>query len=114
MRHTTYLNAILTVNALLLAGLLWTRVADTPVLSQNAAAAPEQSPAGSTDNFTNSNTRQQQMLEATNQMRQQTVDAMHRIENKMEATTRLLQSGQLKVQVTNLKDIQVSESHRQE
>ena len=38
MRQGTYLNVILTVNAVLLAGLVWTQVADTPLLAETASA----------------------------------------------------------------------------
>ena len=38
MRQGSYLNVILTVNAVLLAGVLWTHVAGTPVLNSTANA----------------------------------------------------------------------------
>ena len=38
MRQGTYLNVILTVNAVLLAGVLWTALAGHPVLDRSASA----------------------------------------------------------------------------
>lgn len=115
MRQTTYQNAILTVIALLLAGLLWVRLADRPALVESvAAAAPDSSDlsGSNSESFVNSGMRQQQILEATNQMKQQTVEALQRIENKLEATNRLLQNGQFKVQVSNLNEIQIQAANQ--
>ena len=42
MRQSRYLNVILTVNAVLLAGLLWTQVVDRPMLAETGDRAVAQ------------------------------------------------------------------------
>ena len=87
MRRTSYLNVILTVNALLLAALLWTQVADRPVLAKPAIAEPPSMPNAA-------------------EQRQKIINALQDLEQSVSESTRLLESGKLEVQVTNLHEIQ--------
>lgn len=90
MRQRTYLNAILTVNAVLLAAILGALLSDGNPLGPRSATA-----AG--DGFPNAASQRQQIVQAINDMKK-----------SVEATTRKLESGKLKVEVTNLDEIQVN------
>ena len=98
MTQIKYLNVILTVNAMLLAALLWSQLSEQPVLSLPAMA---QSAAGGVNaddpGIPNAGTQ-----------RQKIVEAIQRLEGKVEATNRLLSGGRLKVQVANLAELQGS------
>jgi len=87
MRQSKYLNVILTVNAVLLGGVLWTHIAGTPVLSSQATA---QSP-GSGSGIPN----------AADQ-RQRQIEAIHDLKTSVDATNKLLSSGKIKVEVGNI------------
>jgi hypothetical protein len=87
MRQGSYLNVILTVNAVLLAGVLWTHVAGTPVLNSTANA---QSPVGGTG-----------IPNAADQ-RQKQIEAIRELKVSVDATNKLLTSGKLKVEVSNI------------
>ncbi len=89
MRQGKYLNGILTVIAVLLAVLLWTQVASRPVFSTPAVA--DGPPTG----FPNAAAQRQRMIEALQQMRKST-----------EASNKLLTSGKLRVEVTNIRDFE--------
>ena len=86
MRQSKYLNVILTVNAVLLAGLLWTQVVGRTWLSSEAHA---QSSQGS--GFVNAAEQRQRMIEALND-----------IKGSVEATRKVVESGKMKVEVTNI------------
>jgi hypothetical protein len=92
MRQGTYLNVILTVNAALLTGVLWTQVAERPALS--SAALAQSAPRA--DGIPNAAAQRQKMIEA-----------LRDLKASMDANTRLLESGKLKVEVTNLSDIKI-------
>ena len=97
MRQAKYLNGILTVNAVLLAGLLWTQVADGPILSQTAeASAP---PKRNVPTFPNASDQ-----------RMEIVRSVRSLEKKVVELNSMLKAGKMKVEVTNLKDIEVSVS----
>lgn len=85
MRHMKYLNVILTVNAVLLAGLLWTQVmGGLPMASQaHAQSAPS--------TFVNAAEQRQRMIEA-----------LHEIKGSVDATRKVVESGKMKVEVTNI------------
>jgi hypothetical protein len=87
MRQGTYLNVILTVNAVLLAGVVWAHVAGTPVLSSTAIA---QSAGGGTG-----------IPNAADQ-RQKQIEAIRDLKASVDATNKLLTSGKLKVEVSNI------------
>ena len=101
MRQSTYLNVILTVNAGLLAAMVWAQLADRPVLAQDVSAQsasgrmppPAAGPAG----VTTSADRQQRMIEL-----------IRELNLTVEALTSKLESGKLKVEVTNLKSSDVA------
>jgi hypothetical protein len=86
MRQGSYLNVILTVNAVLLAGVLWTQIAGTPVLNSTANA---QSAGG------------MGIPNAADQ-RQRQIEAIRDLKTSVDATNKLLTSGKLKVEVSNI------------
>lgn len=88
MRSRTYLNAILTINAFLLAALIWVQVA-TREPATPAAHAQQQG-------FVNAAAQRKMMINAIEAMQQ-----------SVEASNRLLESGKLRVQVTNLDEIRI-------
>jgi hypothetical protein len=85
MRQSNYLNVILTVNAVLLAGLLWTQVVGRAPLAEQAAA---QSTTGGFSNAT--------------EQRQRMIDLLLEIKTSMDATRKVVESGKMKVEVTNI------------
>ena len=87
MRQGTYLNVILTVNAVLLGGLLWTHVASSPILEQSATAQ-----VGAKDGAGVPNAADQ---------RQKMIEALRDIKASVDSTKKLVESGKLKVEVTN-------------
>lgn len=93
MRRDTYLNVILTVNAMLLAGMLWTQVAEKPLLAETAIAQ------GSRNRVTIPNAANQRKLIA---------DEIKKLNKSMEATRKLIESGKIKIEVTNLDQIKLS------
>ena len=103
MRKDTYLNIILTVNAILLATMLWVQVADNPILAENATAQSRSKPRKSTANrgkpFVFPNDADQ---------RQKQIDEMIKIGKSIEATRKLIESGNLRVEVTNLGEIKIN------
>jgi hypothetical protein len=92
MRQGRYLNVILTVNAVLLTGLLWTQLSDRPLLASDVAAQ-------SVPGIPNAADQRQRMLEA-----------MREIKDSVDATRNMLQSGKLKVEVTNIEDLKSDEN----
>lgn len=84
MRQQTYLNVILTVNAALLAGVIWTQVADRPLLVESAHAQPKRG-------FPN-----------PSQQRQTIISLLKSIDSTTAEQAKLLESGKLKVEITAL------------
>ncbi len=103
MRKSTYLNVILTVNAILLASMLWVQVADHPILAENAAAQSRSKPRQSTAN------RHKQPFVFPNDadQRQKLIEEMKKVVTSVEATRKLIESGNIKVEVTNLGEIKI-------
>ena len=95
MRRTSYLNGILTANAVLLAGLLWTQIAGQPLLS-STAAAQNRTPARPVPTIPNAA-----------KQRNEIVAAIHELRRTTEETMRLIRSGRIKVEVTNLDEIKI-------
>lgn len=91
MRQGIYLNVILTVNAVLLSALLWTQLANRPLLAHPAAA---QQSVG--EGIPNAAAQRQRQLEV-----------MRDIKVSVDATRKLLESGKVKVEVTNLDQIKL-------
>lgn len=96
MRKDTYLNIILTVNAILLATMLWVQVADQPLLAENASAQRRTKPS---NQFVFPNDAAQ---------RQKLIEEMKKMSKSMEATRKLIESGKLRVEVTNLGEIKMN------
>lgn len=86
MRQGTYLNVILTVNAVLLAGLLWTHVASAPVFEQSASAQSKEGVG---------------VPNAADQ-RQKMIETLRDLKASVDATNKVIQGGKLKVEVSNL------------
>lgn len=98
MRQGAYLNVILTVNAVLLGGVLWTQVASHPGLTQSASAqsTPSGAPVGQAHGVGIPNAGDQ---------RQKMIEALRELTASVESSRKLMESGKLKVQVTNLDQI---------
>ena len=95
MRQSRYLNVILTVNAVLLAGLLWTQLAGQPLLTSEAAAQSRSRYAKPATPAVNT---------------QQRFDIDRALDNQIKAVQkieRLLQSGKIRVEVSNLREIRL-------
>jgi hypothetical protein len=94
MRQTTYLNVILTVNAVLLAGVLWTQLASRPLLAQSAEA--QVAVAAGTPGIPNAGGQRDQMIRQ-----------LDRVNRNIESVARLVEAGRVKVEVTNLGEIKL-------
>jgi hypothetical protein len=94
MRKLRYLNAILTVNAVLLGMLVWTQLVGGPLSAMHPAVASAQSSSQPVQAVPNAAAQRQQMIEALREMRR-TNDATHK----------LLESGRVRVQVTNISEL---------
>ena len=99
MKSTRYLNVILTVNAFLLSGLLWTQIADGPFLDREAAAQRTNRA---------SRTKQTQPFPNAAQQRLDQRMLLKDFRQAFEEQRRFLESGQLKVEVTNLDDLRIT------
>jgi hypothetical protein len=86
MRQGKYLNVILTANAVLLAGLLWTQVAQRPLLAGDAVAQSPGVPG----------------IPNAAEQRQKMIEAMRDIKASVDATKQAIQGGKIKVEVTNI------------
>ena len=85
---------LLTVIAVLLAGILWVQIADRPLLADRALAQ-------SRTRYVNPPT-----IPNAAKQRERTIEALRTIQSTLDASARLLQSGQLEVTVTNLDQIE--------
>ena len=94
MRQSRYLNVILTVNAVLLSGLLWTQVAERPMLAAEATAQ-------SRNTATPPNSAE---------LRKRQLDETKALRRSVDELTKLVKSGNIKVKVTNLSDISIPAS----
>lgn len=89
MRRRNYLNGILTVNAVLLTGLLWVQVAEQPLLANSASAQSSRvrTPVLGTYDFA---------------QRQKIIEELGKLTKTVEAMNQQIKSGTIKVEVTNL------------
>mgnify|MGYP003573884033 CR=1 FL=1 len=101
MKSTRYLNVILTVNAFLLSGLLWTQIADRPFLDREAAAQR------TSRSSRVSRTQTQPFPNAAQQRLDQRM-LLQDFRQAFDEQRRFLESGQLKVEVTNLDDLRIT------
>jgi hypothetical protein len=99
MRERKYLNVILTVNAVLLACLLWTQVASEPVFEETATAEPQ------SRSRRQERTRPIGALPNATEQRLEIVRALREMKRAIDAQGELLESGKVKVEVTNLDEI---------
>jgi len=90
VKQSRYLNVILTVVAVLLTGLLWTHVADRPLLSADAEAM------------------QRPGVPNAAAQRKEIIDTLRILSLQIEQTNRLFKEGKGKIEVTNLKDLEVT------
>ena len=88
MRQARYLNVILTVNAVLLAALLWTQIAGSSIGSQAVAQQPP------TPGIPNAASQRQAIIDSIDKLRA-SVEDMH-------AT---IESGDMRVTVANIDEI---------
>jgi hypothetical protein len=88
MKREQYLNVILTINALLLASLIWTQVADQPVLATTVEAQSARNPPVRVPNAA--------------EQRKRIADEILSLKKTLEATQKMLETTTLKVEVTNL------------
>ena len=95
MRQTTYLNVILTLNAVLLTGVLWTQLASRPLLAQSAEAQASSAQA-SAIGIPNAGSQRDQMIRH-----------LDRLNRNLEGAMKLLEGGKTRVEVTNLKEIKL-------
>lgn len=95
MRRRNYLNVILTVNAVLLAGLLWTQMVGQPLVS--AAQAED-------ENDPEDQGRQQGIPNAGKQ-REVMITHLASIEAAVRDLQRTIASGKIKVEVKNLDEL---------
>ena len=93
-QRTSYLNVILTVNAVLLAGLLWTQISTSPPMAQEAVAQQR--------------TKRSATIPNAAEQRVRIIQAIQSLQRSTDATKKLLDSGKLKVEVTNLDEIEVT------
>jgi hypothetical protein len=92
IRQGTYLNAILTVNAVLLSALIWTQLAPRPLMADTATAQYDARRGG---------------IPNAGEQRQKLIAGMAEVKASVDSTRKLLESGKLKVEVTNLDEIRL-------
>lgn len=97
MRQGTYLNIILTINAVLLTALIWTQVADRPFVSESAQAQSHRDVP----------------LNAGAQ-RQKVIELLTEVKKESEKSRKLLESGDVRVRVTNLDEIKIDSAATRE
>jgi len=102
MRKSTYLNVILTVIAILLSSMLWVQVADQPILAENATAQSRSKPRKST-----ASRGKPFVFPNDSDQRQKLIEEMKKVVTAVEATRKLIESGNIRVEVTNLSEIKI-------
>lgn len=102
MRDKKYLNFILTINAVLLACLLWTQVAEKGILAEDATAQVRDRRPGTR------NLREVGppiTIPNASSQRQAAVDEMKKLNRTLEALKSHIEGGSLTVEVTNADDL---------
>ncbi len=97
MRQQKYLNVILTINAVLLAALVWTQVAERPVLDRTATAQIQ------------SRAVQPRFPNAA-QQRSEIVRGLASLQKAVDKNTQILESGRMRVEVTNLSELLINDT----
>lgn len=95
-KQTRCLNTLLTVNAVLLGGLLWTQLADRPLLAGSAEAQSRMTGTSAAQGVPNAA-----------QQREQMIDALRDMKKSVDEMKKTMEDGKLKVQVTNLDEIKI-------
>ncbi len=90
MRQGRYLNIILTVNAILLAALIWVQITDRPAMVETAVAQ--------------STPRHEGIPNAADQ-RLRMIEALRDINRRLDRVERRLETGEIRVRVMNPEDI---------
>ena len=97
MRQGTYLNVILTANAVLLTGVLWSQLAGRSVLASEAAAqsaattgSPSLIPVSAAD------------------QRQKQIDGLQDLKVSVDAMRKTLEGGKVKVEITNVDQLRAA------
>ncbi|MHC5026981.1 MAG: hypothetical protein ACYTGR_09520 [Planctomycetota bacterium] len=88
MRSRRFLNVILSLNAILLAGLLWASLAGRPIFASQAVAQVRSKPAMMAPNAAD--------------QRATMIREMRNMQHAVDGMSKLLESGRVKVSVTNL------------
>ena len=104
MNAQRYTNVLLTINALLLAALLWVLVVERPIFAGEAEARVVQSPAA--ENPSRVRRKAPVFANATAQ-RQQIIAQLKLMNANLAQQKSLFESGRMKVEVTNLDEIEV-------
>ncbi len=91
MKREQYLNVILTINALLLASMIWIQIAEQPVLAGPAVAQDGR--------------RNPIRVPNAAEQRKRIADEVQTLNRTLEATRKMIESGVIKVEVTNLDQI---------
>ena len=95
MRQHRYLNVILTVNAVLLTGLLWTQIASTPIFAGTASAQNR-------TRFATPPT-----IPNAAKQRNATLNAIRDLKSSVDGLKRQVESG-VRVEVTNFEEVKGS------
>ena len=93
MKRPTYLNCVLTVIALLLTAAVWTAIAERPLFATQAAASP-MSPD----------------IPDAGLQRKAIETAIKDMQRDVQQINTTLSGGRMKVEVTNLKDLEMNKS----
>ena len=96
MRQGTYLNVILSINAVLLTALIWTQLAGPAGPSPDAAAA-QLGTSGTMGGIPNAGEQRLLMLRS-----------LARVEKSLDGISKHLENGKLTVSVDNLHEIQLA------
>lgn len=104
MNAQRYTNVLLTINALLLAALLWVLVVERPIFAGEAEARVVKSPL--VDKHVSGKQKAPVFANATGQ-RQEIIAQLKLLNAGLARQQSMLESGRMKVEVTNLDEIEV-------
>lgn len=90
------LNTLLSMNALLLGGVLWTQLADRPMLDSSADAQMRAA-----------NTANNGGIPDAAQQRENMIQTILEMKKSVDSLTKTLESGDLKVEVSNLDEVKI-------
>ena len=96
MERSRYLNVILTVITVLLAAILWTSVAGTPLAASDAHAQSRTKP-----------TRQSGFPVNSASQRSDMIKSLRDVKTSVDSMNKMLQNGSVKVYVTNISSARI-------